>query len=249
MNMEELLLGYIEDDLSPDQRVTVEALLATQAGLRQQLAELQKLQQLIQESPKLSPSAASKSNFQEWLDQTEVQPTLRVRFKKWIQPWMVAASLLLLVAAVFLIQNQRQMNALQAELQQQQQLMFALLTNESVSGRVQAVHLAMKQPKADEDLLKTLKKVLNTDKNSTVQLTAIDALCQFSEQAEARQIMLETLDTEQKPIIKIALIQALIQLEERAVIPELQKLINHPMSEKPVKDEAYHGLIRLGEPI
>jgi hypothetical protein len=250
MNMEELLLDYIEGQLSETEMKRVETMLKEQTGLRQKLADMQRLQQLMQSDISLPPSEASTIRFRQWLPEEAAPLKLQVRFRSWNKSWAVAASVLLVLSIAFLIHNQQQMSQMQQELFAQRQMMLDLLTQESVSGRVQAVHLAMDVPQVDEDLLNTLGKVLQSDQNATVQLTAIDALRQSADEPKARQILLTTLEDEnQSAIVKIAIIQALLQLDERDLIPKLHQLINHPMAAQPVKDEAYHALIQMGEPL
>ncbi|MEM1326045.1 MAG: HEAT repeat domain-containing protein [Bacteroidota bacterium] len=247
--MEEILINYIDQTLSAEERAKVEVMLKTQPGLRQKLAEMQQLNALMQQEKMLEPSTASKDRFEVWLAE-EKSPNLTVRFRNWNKQWAIAASILLILSLAFLINNQRQMSTMQQELMAQRQMMFDLLTQESVSGRVQAVRLAMDAPQADEALLSTLEKVLQTDKNATVQLTAIDALQQFSNQPEVQQILLNALQNEEhKAVVKIALIHTLIDFKNQPVVDELQKLINHPMSAQAVKDEAHFALIQLGEPL
>ncbi|MEL6717178.1 MAG: HEAT repeat domain-containing protein [Bacteroidota bacterium] len=258
--MEEKLLDYLEGTLSTREKVEVEQQLSMDASLRAQLAEIQQLQNLIGNEANLSTSKRLDDNFYQMLateenaigTNTKVVP-MRRRFTR---EWQIAAGFLLifsLLTGVLMMNNQqhqREMAMMEKALEQNQQMMFNLLEGESPSARIKAVNFSTQTPQtANTATYEVLAKVLNTDDNLNVRLAALDALTQFADSEEVRKILIEALAKQKEPITQIALIQALVQLEEKGVVPKLQELIDHPMSEKLVKDEAYNGLIQLGEPI
>jgi len=258
--MEEKLLDYLEGTLSMEEQEKLEQQLQTDESLRVQLAEMQELQSCIESAPNLSTSKRLDNNFYQMLEhaasensQTAKVIPMRQRFAR---EWQIAAGFLLLfslLTGVLLMNNQqhqREMAMMEKALEQNQQMMFNLLEGESPSARIKAVNFSTATPQAaNSATFEVLAKVLTTDDNLNVRLAALDALAQFSDLQEVRNILIEALEKQNEPITQIALIQALVQLEEKGVVPHLQELINHPMLKKPVKDEAYNGLIQLGEPI
>lgn len=257
---EEKLLDYLEGTLSKEEREQVEDQLQEDAILQAKLVEMQQLTGFMESAVNFPTSKRLDDDFYEMLDQeasvsapiTKVIP-MRRRFSR---EWQIAAGFLLLFSLLTGIlimnnqQHQREIAMMQQTLEQNQQMMFNLLQGESPSARIKAVNFSTQKPQTTNTAtFEVLAKVLTTDENLNVRLAALDALTQVEDSPAIRRILIEALEKQNEPIIQIALIQALVQLEEKGVVPHLQELINHPMLEKPVKDEAYNGLIQLGEPI
>ncbi|MEM8528101.1 MAG: HEAT repeat domain-containing protein [Bacteroidota bacterium] len=257
---EEKLLDYLDGTLSAKERTQLEQQLQNDATLRARLVEMQELQNWMESTPNLPTRKRLDDQFYQMLEaeaSTNIQEArvipLRRRFAK---QWQIAAGFLLLfslLTGVLVMNNQQhkqEMAMMQQTLEQNQQMMFHLLEGESPSARIKAVNFSTQTPQtANTATFEVLAKVLNTDDNLNVRLAALDALTQFADSKEVRKILIEALAQQNEPITQIALIQALVQLEEKEVVPKLQELINHPNLEKPVKDEAYNGLIQLGEAI
>ncbi|MEM6697183.1 MAG: HEAT repeat domain-containing protein [Bacteroidota bacterium] len=257
---EEKLIDYLDGKLSIEEQQEVEQCLQEDIALQAQLAEMQQLQNLMENALNLSTSQQLDDRFYQMLNaeanknaQTAKVIPMRRRFTR---EWQIAAGFLLLfsfLTGVLLLnkqQHQREMAMMEKALEQNQQMIFNLLEGESPSARIKAVNFSTQSPQtANTATFEVLAKVLNSDDNLNVRLAALDALTQFADSTEVRKILVEALEKQREPITQIALIQALVQLEEKGVVPKLQELINHPMLEKPVKDEAYNGLIQLGEPI
>ncbi|MEN0045883.1 MAG: HEAT repeat domain-containing protein [Bacteroidota bacterium] len=255
---EEKLIDYLDGKLSIEEQQEVEQCLQEDIALQAQLAEMQQLQNLMENALNLSTSQQLDDRFYQMLNaeanknaQTAKVIPMRRRF---MREWQIAAGFLLLfslLTGVLLLnkqQHQREMAMMEKALEQNQQMIFNLLEGESPSARIKAVNFSTQSPQtANTATFEVLAKVLNSDDNLNVRLAALDALTQFADSTEVRKILVEALEKQREPITQIALIQALVQLEEKGVVPHLQELINHPMLEKPVKDEAYNGLIQLGE--
>lgn len=97
---DELFSAYLDDQLSPAERQQVEALLASDAAARQQLAELRYTVRLLAETPRVSAPRAFT------LSQTQVAARQRRwRFPAWLQPTYVrsAAALAAVLLLVLLI--------------------------------------------------------------------------------------------------------------------------------------------------
>jgi len=252
----EKLIDYLDGILSEEEQLEVEKELNDNPELRDKLEQMRQLNALMIEDATLQDENDLDWNIQHLLVQETHQPKVVSLFSRFRKEWAVAASFLAIVGLLtgILISNNNQhkqaMALMQEQMKENQQLMFSLLEGESASGRIKAVNLTTAHPQqADIETFMTLSRVLNNDENLNVRLATIDALKQFSDQEEVRTILIEALESQTEPITKIALIHALVELKEKRVVPQLQNLINHPMLEKPVKDEAYNGLLQMGEPI
>ncbi|MEY2638567.1 MAG: hypothetical protein RIR90_49 [Bacteroidota bacterium] len=126
------------------------------------------------------------------------------------------------------------------------QLLFAQLNNmESASQRYAAASAVAEYKKTDRDIVQALVKTMNNDPNSNVRLAALDALSQFSREPYVKQQLLKSLSTQKDPIVQVALIELLTRLRAHNIVTELQKLTEDEQTSKPVKDQAYHSLMKL----
>jgi len=258
--MEEKLLDYLDGTLSTEERQHIEQQLHEDSALQAKLEQMQQLRSLMAKDMPLQISKRLDDNFYQMLSLESTASNTPAKViplrKRFSREWQIAAGFLLmfsLLTGVLLMNNnqhRQEMVLMQQTLKQNQQMMFNLLEGESASARIKAVNFSTLSPaNANTETFEALAKVLNSDDNLNVRLAALDALTQFVDSPEIRKILIEALEKQNEPITQIALIQALVQLKEKGVVPQLQNLINHPNLEKPVKDEAYNGLIQLGEAI
>jgi HEAT repeat protein len=126
------------------------------------------------------------------------------------------------------------------------QLLFAKLNNmESASERYAAASAVAEFKKTDRDIVAALVKTMHNDPNSNVRLAALDALSQFSREPFVKQQLLKSLSTQKDPVVQVALIELLTRMRARNIVTELQKLTEDEQTSKPVKDQAYNGLMKL----
>ncbi|MEM9884965.1 MAG: HEAT repeat domain-containing protein [Bacteroidota bacterium] len=259
MIKEDQLLDYLDGTLSKQATAEVEQHLNNNPDLKEKLEQMRLLHDWMQADTTLPTSDALDQKFQHFLAQektTASRTKIRSLHTTFRKEWAIAAGFLLLASlaiGVLLLNNQQyksDLSMVQHQLEENQKIIMNLLSEESASGRIRAVNLTIAQPQnASTATFQVLADVINKDENLNVRLAAIEALQQFSEIEEVRTLLVDALKNQEEPITQIALIQALVQLEEERIVPHLQELINHPILEQPVKDEAYNGLLQMGAQI
>jgi hypothetical protein len=252
--LESLLIDYIDGRLSTSDKVIAEQELARNEQARHLYAQLKEVMEVMDRSAKLHPSASLQRSFDQML-KTEMGSAAKSTKVVFFSPafYRAAAAVLLLVVgggAGYLISNyQRQQDKLakiEKELMDTKNLMIAMMGNDqSASSRIQGVNVALRIEKADNEVVNALVKAMNEDPNANVRLAAVDALSKFYNDPVVRRKLIDALSTQKDPIVQIALIQLLVNMKEKNVVNDLKKLVDDVKTIKPVKDEAYSGIMKL----
>lgn len=248
-----LLLKYIDGTLTAEEHQQLEGLMQEVPDLAEELQQLQVMTTYFDASKEYQPAEAVTERFHTFLaeEMNEAKviklPTKRFRFKAWqiaaaVSVLLVTLSLLML----FTVQRQQsQIANLEEHIIQSNALVFELLKDKSTSGRIRAVNLSTTFQNPNQETIEVLAEILQTDPSLNVRLAALEALLKFEEVEQVRAILLQEVSKQQQPVIKIEIIHALIKLKEERALPQLQELINHPMLEQEVKDEAHFGIMQL----
>ena len=235
--LEELLIEYIDGNLSSADKVIVEQLIADSSEVQQLHKELMEVMRLMDNSKPLERLPDHESTFALNLkaEQNSVDTTRVVKFHPVILKVAAAIALVAVgVAGGFWInksyQQEQELAALRKEMTETKQLMMAMLTNgQSASQR----------------MVQALANTMTHDPNTNVRLAALEALSQFINEPLVRSIITSSLSTQDDPMVQIALIQLLVRLKEKNAVEDLEKIINDDKNIQAVKDEAYTGIMKL----
>lgn len=251
--LEELLIDYIDGNLSSGDKTIVDQLLAESREVQQLHKELKEVMNLMANSKPFDVLHDHETTFASNL---KVEQKRKDNDKVVIfHPTMlrVAAAIALVaigVAGGFWInknyQHEQELAALRKEMTDTKQLMMAMLNNgQSASQRMQGVTVAMTISTADDEVVKALASAMAHDPNTNVRLAALEALSQFIREPQVRSILITSLSSQDDPMVQIALIQLLVKMKEKNVVNDLEKMINDDKNIQAVKDEAHTGIIKL----
>ena len=250
--LESLLIDYIDDLLTSEQRAEVEQLVAQQEEVRQMLDQLRTVMRDLDTTPELNPSEKMKIGFLNNLKEIEKENESRQLF---FSPALlrIAAAVALVMAGVAIgyfinrnYQHEQEMLALKKQMEEMKSLMMAGLNNEqSPSQRMMGVSVAYQMAKPDDDIVNALIKTMNEDANTNVRLAALEALGKFSNEPAVRKQLIESLHIQKDPMVQITLIQLMVSMKEKGVVKELEKIATDEKTMKAVKDEAYKGILKL----
>jgi hypothetical protein len=251
--LESLLIEYIDGSISESERALVERELENSTEAKTLHAQLINLMQATKQATVLMPSAALKNSFDQLLARETGTKPAGKSIRLSVVAFRVAAAIVVLLVVGFGgyaiykdDQYQRQLAMLKEEIERNKQQMMLLLGNEhSASQRMIGVSVAYEMKAPDDEIVKALVNTMNTDPNTNVRLSALDALGKFSDEKIVRKAMIESLSTQQDPVVQIALIQWMVKLKEKTVIHELERITKDTKTMKAVKDEAYSGIFKL----
>ncbi|MTB52764.1 HEAT repeat domain-containing protein [Lewinella sp. W8] len=248
------LIDYLGGELSTERHRALEARLATDEALREELADLRALQSDIRAIPEPRPSAAADTRFAEMLAREQAklattsttpnhgQPPARVRR---LPQWAAAAAILLLAfAGGWLLRGAGQSDT-ERQLAAARELMLDLMKDDRSSKRMQATTVTLDLPVADPTVIENLAYLLQNDENPNVRLAALDALRRFSDLPQVREELLRALETSPPEVLRFELIETLVQLEEKRVLPILEEMIDADSLPQPVRDAAQMASFKL----
>lgn len=257
--LEGLLIDFIDGRLTESERKEVKELLSNDAGVRVLYEQLKQVTTAMDRSSELNPSSKLYNGFQQMLKEEAAREKAPKQRQVFFTPvvFRAAAAVLLVMAGAAIGYYVNQYNAQQekiaqveAENKRLKEEMLANMGNQSsASERMKAVNVALTYSETertlDNDVVDVLVKMMNEDKNSNVRLAALDALSKFSHEPDVRRQLVASLSKQDDPIVQIALIQLMVRLKEKGALKDLNRIIEDTNSIKPVKDEAFSGILKL----
>ena len=251
--LESLLIDYLDNKLSHEDRGLVELELRANADAQTLLTQLKEVLHGIENSKHLQPRHSIQIRFEEALaleiekerrsKQIVMSPTI----------YRAAAAIGFVVIGVciglWINNNNRQAKELaeiKAQMDATKKMLIAMLdNNRSASQRVQGATIAYTMTSADDEVVQALAKALNDDPNSNVRLAALDALGKFYQEAQVRKLLIQSLAMQKDEVVQIALIQLLVKMKEKGIVKYLEKITHDNQVIKAVKDEAFTGILKL----
>jgi hypothetical protein len=253
--LEGLLIDFIDGRLTEPERKEVKELLSNDDEVRVLYEQLKQVTTAMDRSSEINPTTKLYSRFQQMLKEEMAPKQRQVFFTPAV--FRAAAAVLLVAAGVAIGYYVNQYNVQQqkiaeveAENRRLKEEMLANMDNQSsASERMKAVSTAVSfsgtERTLDDDVVEALAKTLNEDKNTNVRLAALDALSKFQQEPKVRTELVSSLSKQDDPIVQIALIQLMVKMKEKGVLKDLNRIIEDDNSIKPVKDEAYSGILKL----
>lgn len=246
--LESLIIDYIDGKLPEAERAELEKELVNHKELYEQFREVMGAMDRAQP---MEPSGSLRMNFNKMLREEMGGGKVVPFFSPVLYRAAAAVALVLSGVAIgFFInrnmQREQELAALRKEVEATKTMMISMMGNaNSASQRIEGVNVALTISKADADVIRALVKVLNEDPNTNVRLAALDALGNFYSEPVVRESVIHALGTVKDPIVQIALIQLVVKMKEKGALKDLQQIIDDDQAIKPVKDEAYSGLLKL----
>lgn len=254
--IENLVIEYVEGQLSEEQKAFVEAKIKEDAAISKMYQEYLELHQMMENSPEEEPEERLSHDFQRMLEREKqmkhdkVTPVRSLTKTIWFR---VAASVALIaigfVLGRFWIEdndNDREMMALQQDLEATKSLLQQVVNgNLSATQRLEHVQVSYQLKSADNEILHALIRTMNSDDNGNVRIAAIRGLSGFTENPVVRKAFIQSLETQDDPFIQMMLINILVKIKEKEAVPQFRKLIENEAVDPTVKDEAQLGIFQL----
>jgi hypothetical protein len=251
--LEGMLIDYIDNKLNSVDRHQVEQEIVRNPEAYKLYEELKEVMHLMDRSARLEPSMKLRNNFDAFLE-TELKAqkkTKTVFFQPTFFKVAAAVALLVICGAIGLyIKQQNDLIAIERRkvemLETQTRQMMAMIGNDqSASQRIQGVNVSLQFEKPADEIVDALVKTMNEDPNSNVRMAALEALSRFINEKKVRDAIVKSLSKQTDPIVQIQLIQLLVKIKEKAVVDDLQKIVDDENTMHAVKDEAYSAIMKL----
>lgn len=268
MNMQcneitDLLVDYLDDQLQPSVKATVEKHLQSCENCRHELEEYTILFREMNNDKFVKPGPALKEKFDIMLQsELNIDATTKIlkeegaakviAMKK--TPWVlrIAASIILVAGGIWVgtklnpVQKDTgstQMADLKNEVKEMKEaLLFTMLNNESASERIKAVNYAEEMGNPNQQIIDALIRTINEDKNVNVRLAALYSVAKFTSSQSVRDSLVNSLSRQTEPIMQIVLINILTEKKETKAIAPIREILHDKNTLPPVKDIAQKGL-------
>ena len=259
---EEMVVDYLDDNLSPEKKELFEAVLKEnpdwQKELNNAMAMDEKLR-LLDETDvpeelkeKVQSITIENEEFELNEDKKSEKRNLSIPANK-IYRYAYAAGL---IVFGFLLgrlgymgsssQGENQISSLQAEVQQMKHTVsLSMLKQQSPSARLQGIRFIAQEEKPDDELVTMIIRLLKTDPNVNVRLASVEALFLFKDFPMVKKNLIEALKTESSPLVQVAIIDLLVDIRENRAIEALKQIINDKEINTVVRKRAKEGIKKL----
>ncbi len=258
-NIEQRIVDFIDDQLTTDEAEQVQKHIETCANCKVLYDETILLFKAFNDEEEQVPSENLREEFYELLEEEKqlLNPKV-VQFNKqekefpWKRAFQVAASIIFLFMGYFLGSHKtgkdanKQIIALQKETNELKEgMVLAMIENQSVSKRIQAVNYTEGFEKPDVKILEALIERMQYDGNINVRLAAAEALSEFPESIMVKDAFIEALTTQKSPSLQIAIIQFLVKIQEKRAIAPMKQLLEHSDTPDFVKEQVNDGILQI----
>jgi hypothetical protein len=259
--IETVMIEYFDNELDKIQKEEVEKHLLACERCREVSNEFQEVLNLISSSKQELPDHTLQINFDHMLrKEIDKVKTMVVSTKKanvhlhiWSQTLLkIAAGFAILIMGVVIGMKISSNNHFHQTSQQPENknnagdmneaLMLSKLSGESASERIEAVNYADEIRNPNQNIIKTLINIVNTDKNVNVRLAAAYSLAKFTDSQDVRNALVESLGRQTDPILQVVLINILAEKKETKAIKPIQEIISNKNTIQEVKDVAKKGM-------
>jgi len=252
--LEGLLIDFIDGRLTESERKEVKELL-NNGEVRVLYEQLKQVTSAMDRSSELNPSSRLYNDFQQMLKEEATRENAPKQKQVFFTPTIfraaAAIALIMFGAAIGYYINlysvqQQKIAEVEKENQRLKEEMLANMEDpSSASLRMRAVNNVTTMATLDDVVVSALVKTMNEDKNTNVRLAALDALSKFQTEPKVKKELIASLSKQDDPIEQIALIQLMVKMKEKGVLNDLNRIIEDTNTIKPVKDEAYSGILKL----
>jgi hypothetical protein len=266
----ELLTAWLDDQLTGEERASVNAHVAGCENCRRELEASRRVWALMGDVPSPEPPAGTLIRFNAMLDTYKdsvaadtrapgVWAKLRLLFT--LQPgFAVAYSLLLIVAGLGLGrwlsgsgspvmaggQDKQQLAALTTQVSEMRELMMkSLLQNPSASERIKGISYTSEIKTVDKSVIEALLTTLNDDPNVNVRLMTLEALTHYASNPSVRAGLVESISQQESPLVQAAMADVMLKLQEKNAIKPLRKLLQQKNLNTLVRNKVEAAIARI----
>lgn len=243
-DLKEKLFDLIHDNLSPEEREEVIGTLEKSGISAEEIDSIRTVSQLIEESSISEPSERMDKRFYTMLEEEQRKALLGEQeiinkrpfsYSSLKPALMIAAGILLFLLGWFssgwfgaVLKDDNQLANLSGEVRQlKETLVLSMMQQSSPVDRIRAVNMVTEFDKANNRIIESLIKVLNTDNNDNVRLLALEALIRYTSLPEVREGLVASISNQTSPMVQLRLAEIMLALDEKRAVPEFQKVLKN----------------------
>lgn len=264
------LPDYLSGSLSESSKTAIEAHLKTCLPCKSEFETVRALWNELSLLPEERPSEAVRANFYSKLNEYVAQQKSGQAKVHWgarlnellERVWPKQPAFQLTIAVVFLFvgyvigfrvdgmkdNGRDEVAQLRGEVQTMQRLVtLSLLKVESASERMKGVSWSEQMRQPDTEVMDALMQALNYDPNVNVRLAAMDALIKFSDQAEVKHALVQSLPKQTSPLIQLALVDVIMETKNPEAAGTFKQMLEQQNLNQTVKERIKERLVDLSQ--
>ena len=246
-NWENIIIDYFNGVLTLDAEESMFMTMETKPEMKALYEQYLELESAIDGEELAQPSPGFSHRFNQMLEEEIKGQKKEIPFPYKILAY-AASVMLLITLGVMIGQNNFQeklLNTQSRELVQLRKEMKAMINDQSVTNRIEAVNVAYNLPKADDKVIDILINTMQSDPSSNVRLAAVEALVGMPITKASKSAIYDRLEKEEDDFVKIALIQAVVSINDKNSVYLLDRITQDEMTPKFIKDEAQIAQLKL----
>ncbi len=258
-DIEQHIVDFIDGQLATDEGEQIQKHIETCGNCKAFYDETVVLFRAFNDIEEEVPSESLREGFYKLLEEEKqlsnpkiVQLNKQEKEFPWKRAFQVAASIVFLFSGYFLGSHKTKQDAnqeivaLQIETNElKESVVLAMIENQSVSKRIQAVNYTEGFEQPDVKILEALIERMQYDGNINVRLAAAEALSEFPESSIVKDAFIEALTTQKNPSLQIAIIQFLVKIQEKRAIAPMKQLLEHSDTPDFVKEQVNDGILQI----
>lgn len=242
------LSEYLHNELSDEYNSLIENHLTICSHCNNELENLKKLIESIENSQKPEPPSYLRAQFSELInkEKTNYEEGIKQKpliYSKRILVRVAAAIALLLIGNAigmftypYLIKNSSNFEValIKEEVSTlKEALVISMIKQESVSERVRALNMTSELKELDSKLFEVLLETLNEDPSPNVRITAAQALSNYMKSEQVRDSLINSLQFQNNPLVQITLINIIVNSNApQAAVSLIQFANSHDLADE-----------------
>lgn len=248
-NWENTIIDYFNGMLSLEEEEAMFMAMDSNSEMKKLYNQYKEIESGIENEEFQQPSLELSHRFNQMIEKE--MKTQKTEFPYPYKFLAYAASIVALITLGIMIgQNQLQSGLLDAQSKEITGLrtqMNALITDQSVTNRIEAINVAYEFPQQDDKVIDLLINTMESDPSSNVRLAAVEALVEIPITETTKKAIYKRLEVEEDSFVKIALIQAVVKINDKNSVHLLDKITQDEMTPKFIKDEAHIAQLKLNK--
>jgi hypothetical protein len=234
-----LITDYMDGVLSPERKVEFDRYVKEGHINRQEIDELMAFEKKMATDDAPMPTAKLDDKFYSMLANEKAKaPAKVISFSARVAQildsvsgkWAVAASILILGVVLGKAFSgstyQKQMDVLSGQMNEMQEMIaLSMLEENSVSKRLQGVQMSSELVSTHAEVADALLITLNNDESANVRLAALRMLAEYSDDAEIREGLINSIKHQESPVVLMAMAELMVNLQEKKALPEFNNIL------------------------
>ena len=241
----ELLRRFKEGSLTREEEIAVEKMISCGELELSEIDLFNSSMQTLVDAESIESSTEATKQFYSFINGVTPKPKSHHRFSIFSMPGIWRWALPVATALIaFWVGGKYQTSVGTPDSGESNELITQLISSEDVSDKIHLVSSSTKRENPEEKIIDALLFSLTTDESANVRLACIDALIQYSAQAEVRAGLVRAVGYQSSPVVLSYLADAIRETGQKIGKKDLEKMLNKDLP-APIQESLIKALPTL----